>query len=112
MEAVWDVIETAAMSREANLRNVCRQLEQQYVDWARSATHGRHCLAHEWPAIGELGRGSVAGVVVRFVTTRRRSIVVRDSQGTVHGEVKMLPGMAEQLYVLAGGIEDSQDGAQ
>lgn len=105
-QAIWNVIETAAMSQEQNLRNLCRQFEQAYVEWKRPATHGGFRLSTQWPAIGELGRYGVAGVRVSFVTTYKREMEVRDAQGKVIGKVKMLPGMAQELYVLAGTILD------
>jgi hypothetical protein len=35
MLAIWDVNKTAALSPEANLRNVCRQIEDEYITWSR-----------------------------------------------------------------------------
>ncbi len=102
MNAEWNVNTIAEMDEEQNLRNKCRQLEQQYVDWHRDATVNGCRIAHEWPAIGELGRGSVAGWRVKFVTTHRRAIEVIARNGNLIATFKMVPGMARNLYVLAG----------
>src|SRR5947207_1888499 len=102
--AEWNSVVVATMTRDENLRNVCRRLEQKYVEWRHRATHRRACIAHSWPAIGELGRLSVKGQVVTFVTTKRRSIQVKDASGTLCGEVKMQPGLAQNLYEIAARV--------
>jgi hypothetical protein len=102
MNAEWNVNKQSEMSEETNLRNTCRQLEQEYVDWGRKATHGGFRLVREWPAIGELGRYTVNGVRVRFVTTRKRSIQVQTPEGKTVAECAMKPGLARDLYPIAG----------
>lgn len=111
MMPIYDCNIIAEMSREQNLRNLCRRLEYEYVTLARRATHGGYCLSVQWPAIGELGRCGVDGVAVKFVTTRKRTILVQDAQGNTHGEVAMLAGMAVRLYELAGEIVDKGETA-
>ena len=106
MQAEWNVNRIAEMNEEHNLRNLCRQIECQYVDWNRDATHGGYLLTVEWPQIGELGRYAVKGVQVEFVTTRKRSIQVRTPEGEVVGEFGMFPGLAEELYLCAGKVID------
>lgn len=108
MQAIWNVQETANMSREQNLRNLCRQLEQEYIDWHRSMTYKGYRIKRVWPAIGELDNLLGKKDVVHFITTKKRSIQVCDITGTSYGEVRALPGMAEELYILAGMIEDNR----
>ena len=102
--AEWDGNKISTMSEEHNLRNLCRQLEQQYVDWNRDATYDGFRICMEWPAIGELGRYLVDGVRVRFVTTHKRTIEVQLPNGMPVEEFSMVPGLAEALYVCAGGV--------
>ena len=52
MQAVWNAIETKAMSHDENLLNTCRQLEQEYIDWRRPMTHGGSYITRLWPAVG------------------------------------------------------------
>lgn len=101
MIAEWKNNAISTMSAEENLRNVCNQLEQEYVDWRRPAKVRGCRIARQWPAIGELGRYGVKGVVITFVTTHKRSIIVKDQAGMVRGEVRMRIGMAETLYDIA-----------
>jgi hypothetical protein len=101
--AIWNNEETAVMSEEQNLRNFCHQLEQKYVDWGHQATSKGCRVRHELQAIGELGRYLVDGVLVAFVTTRKREVEVQDACGKVIGKVKMQAGMAAKLYALVGG---------
>lgn len=108
MQAEWNAQKIADMSEEANLRNRCRQIEQEYVDWSRNATYKGFCISREWPAIGELGRYTVTGVKVRFMTTKKRTIQVQDNSGKTVCEVPMVKGMAETLYLTAGTIVDSE----
>jgi hypothetical protein len=101
MNAEWNVHAIAAMDAIENLRNACYQLEQQYVDWHHTATHRGCCVSRQWPAIGELGRWQAKGALIEFVTTRKRSILIKDSSGILRGEVVMARGMGEALYKLA-----------
>jgi hypothetical protein len=101
MTAEWNLQAIAAMSPKENLRNTCQQIEQEYVDWRRAATYRGCCGSRQWPAIGELGRWTVGGVVIEFVTTGKRSIAVQDSTGCVRADVPMKAGMAQTLYDIA-----------
>src|SRR5436309_11619121 len=107
MVAQWNVENIAQMGAEDTLRNTCLQLEQEYVEWHRPATHSGCCIVRTWPAIGELGRLTTRGAVLEFVATRKRSIVVRDASGIVKGEVPMKVCMAQALYALAVTIADN-----
>jgi hypothetical protein len=107
--AIWNVTEIAAMNAETNLRNKCRQLEQEYVEWKRPATYRGFLLSHEWPAIGELGRLRAPGVVVCFVTTKKRTVQVQLPDGTVVADCKIKPGLANELYLEAGRIFDASE---
>src|SRR5436309_12305178 len=108
MVAQWNVENIAQMGAEDTLSNACLQLEQEYVEWHRPATHSGCCIVRTWPAIGELGRMTTRGAVLEFVTTRKRSILVRDaSSGVVKGEVPMRVGMAQALYALAVTIAEN-----
>jgi hypothetical protein len=109
MQAEWNVIEISKMNDEQTLRNTCRQLEQQYVDWRRPATYKGSRVSMEFPYIGECGRYTSEGLICRFVTTYRRSIEVQAPDGKVLGEFKMQPGLAKQLYVCAGQLLDTAD---
>lgn len=100
--AIWDVNKQATLSREANLRNVCRQIEDEYVTWGRRVTV---ITQVQWPAIGELGRYTVKGVVVRFIK-HRRSVDVKGIGTEIIGSAPVRPGMASDLYALAGTIAD------
>ena len=107
MVAEWNVENIAQMGAEDNLRNACLQLEQEYVEWHHPATHSGCCIVRTWPAIGDLGRLTTRGAVLEFVTTRKRSIVVRDASGIVKGEVPMKVCMAQALYALAVTIAEN-----
>lgn len=89
------------MSRRDNLHNTCLQLEQTYVVWQRPATYQGCCVSRAWPAIGELRCGLIKDILLYFVTTKKRSIQVRDATGKVHGEVKLVTGMARELFKIA-----------
>ena len=104
MTAEWSGQTIAAMGPEENLRNTCQQLEQQYVEWRHPTTYRGSLVSRQWPAIGELGRLGTSGTVVEFVTTRKRSIAIRDSAGLVRGEVRMQVGMAQTLYDIASTV--------
>lgn len=110
-QAEWNVNRIAEMSKEQNLRNICRQIETQYVDWNRDATVGGFILCIEWPQLGELNRYLVQDVRIRFVTTHKRTIQVQKPDRTVVGEFPMNPGLAAELYICAGQSmdEDSLD---
>src|ERR1700694_5273145 len=101
MPAEWNVENIAQMGAEENLHNTCLQLEQKYVEWHHPAAHSGCGIVRPWPAIGELGRLTTRGTVLEFVTTRKRSIVVRDAAGIVKGEVPIKVCMAQALYALA-----------
>jgi hypothetical protein len=100
--AIWNINETAEMSAESNLRNTCKQIEDEYVTWGRyvSVTCQR-----QWPMIGELGRYHVPGMVLGF-NKHRRYVDVVDSTNKVMGRVHVKPGMAVELYKLAGTVAD------
>ena len=87
--AIWNVIEIGRMTPEHKLRNFCRQLEQQYVEWHRSTTFQGYCISHRCCG-------------VQFVTRRNRHIEVISGNGEGLGTVPISPGMACKLYVLAG----------
>lgn len=89
------------MTPDENLRNMCRQIEQQYVSWRQPATYNGYRIVRDWPAIGELGRYRLHGVQVRFVTTNSRSVEVQSSNGAVLATYPMKPGLAEKLYAAA-----------
>ena len=99
---VWDANQQFEMSREVNLRNLCRKIEDEYITFARSPRK----LSQDWPAIGELGRGSVKGVVCTFVC-HVHYVIVQDAMGNKAGTVLRREGMAVELYKLAGAIEDN-----
>ncbi len=82
MTAEWNAESIAKMGPQENLQNTCLQLEQKYVEWRHPATHSECCIVRTWPAIGELGRLTAQATVLEFVTTRKRSIVVRDAQAS------------------------------
>ncbi len=105
MQAVWNAIETKAMSHDENLLNTCRQLEQEYIDWRRPMTHGGSYITRLWPAVGELDNLSGKLTVVRFITGAKGTIRVYDAQGQPYGVVKAMPGMVGQLYALANLID-------
>lgn len=111
MEAIWNANAVAALSREENLLNLCRRLEQEHVDWKRPCAYRGCPVSTEWPAIGDLERFKVAGVELRFVTTRNRQIRVLDAAGTEHGKVSVQPGMGEWLYLIARTILSPQTAA-
>jgi hypothetical protein len=98
----WNADEQFAMSREVNLRNLCRKIEDEYITFARSPRK----LSQDWPAIGELGRTSVKGVVLTFVC-HVHYVIVQDPMGNKVGTVLRREGMAVELYKLAGVLEDS-----
>jgi hypothetical protein len=100
--AIWNVNETAKMPEETNLRNVCRQIEDEYITWGRFVSE---VTGIQWPAIGELGRYGVEGAVLTFVK-HRRYVDVKDAENKVIGTVPVHPGMARELYALAGTIAD------
>jgi hypothetical protein len=104
MNAEWNAAVITALNAEENLLNTCKQLEQSYVDWRRPAIFQGAGIIRQWPAIGELGRLMIAGCVIEFVTTRKRSILVQDARGLVTGEVPIGAGMAERLYAFAAQI--------
>jgi hypothetical protein len=108
--AEWNINETAAMTEEQNLRNLCRQMEQEYIDWSRSLTYKGFGMVREWPAMGEMGRGTVEGVRVRFLKTRNRTIEVQTpipNPQTI-AIVPVRVGMARVLYAAAGAILDTE----
>jgi hypothetical protein len=107
MAVEWNAHSIAQMGPQENLRNTCLQLEQKYVEWVHPATHSGCCIVRTWPAIGELGRLTTQGTVLEFVTTRKRSIVVRDAAGIVKGEVPMKICMAQILYEIAAAIAEN-----
>ncbi len=107
MTAEWNAERIAEMGPQENLQNTCLQLEQKYVEWRHPATHCGCCIVRTWPAIGELGRLTTQATVLEFVTTRKRSIVVRDAAGFVKGEVPMKVCMAQILYELAVDIAEN-----
>jgi hypothetical protein len=104
MNAEWNAAVITALNAENNLLNTCKQLEQSYVNWRRPATFQGAGIIRQWPAIGELGHLMIAGCVIEFVTTRKRSILVQDARGLVTGEVTIGAGMAERLYAFAAQI--------
>lgn len=108
-QAEWNVNKTAEMGHEKNLRNLCRQLEQAYVEWKRDATVGGCVIVHEWPAIGECGRYTAKDVRIRFVTTKNRTIQVQTPDFRVIGEYNIESGIAQQLYADAGSILDDEE---
>jgi hypothetical protein len=101
--AIWDVNKTAEMTPEANLRNVCRQLEDEYITWSRFVSL---VSGIQWPAIGELGRYSTEGVRITFIK-HRRYVDVMDADRKQIGRVPVHAGMAVDLYVLAGAALDA-----
>jgi hypothetical protein len=107
MAAEWNAESIAQMGPQENLHNTCLQLEQKYVEWRYPATHSGCCIVRTWPAIGELGRLTTQGTILEFVTTRKRSIVVRDGAGIVKGEVPMEVCMAQALYGIAFAIAEN-----
>lgn len=101
MTAEWNIFQIDAMSPDANLLNRCCQMEQEYVDWKRTATYKGSRLSSDWPFVGEMRRLSASEApVVRFVTTYRRQVEVQRPDGFVLGVVPMRVGMADQLYAL------------
>ena len=108
MKAEWDVNATAAFSREENLLNLCRQLEQAHVDWKNPCTYRGASVCIQWPAIGELGRYKVEGVEVQFIRTQNRQIKVLDAAGKVYEIVRVQAGMADRLYLVAKTILAAQ----
>ena len=108
MEAVWNSNAIAAMSREENLLNLCRRFEQEHVDWKRPCTYLGCAVCTQWPAIGELGRYRVEGVELQFVTTHNRRIRVLDATGKEHGRIRVQPGMAARLHLIAQTILSAQ----
>lgn len=112
MIAIWNADRTANMTREDNLLNLCRQFEQQYVDWARACHDAGTGYRVQWPAIGELGRYHVAGVEVEFLTTAQRQVLVIDASGQKQGIVPIRPGMADQLYRTALAVVLAQGGGE
>lgn len=90
------------LSEEANLRNVCRQIEDEYITWGRFVSQ---VCEIQWPAIGELGRYTVAGKVLGFIK-HRSYVAVIDSGHNIIGKVGRKPGMARELYALAGTVAD------
>lgn len=98
MLAIWDSNKTAALSSEANLRNVCRQIEDEYITWSRFVSL---VSGIQWPAIGELGRYTREGARVTFIKHRRYVDVV-DADRKRIGRVTVHTGMASDLYALAG----------
>lgn len=107
MQAEWNVYRIAEMSEEQNLRNLCRQIEQQYVDWNRDATIGGFRICIEWPQFGECNRYTVPDVQVRFVTTHKRTVQVQTPDRKLVEELGMFPGLAECLYICAGQVIDN-----
>ncbi len=105
MLAIWNCNDIARLGREANLRNTCRQIEDEYVTWGRYVSQ---VYQRQWPAIGELGRYSVDGVVLAFVC-HRRYVEVVDAGHVSIGKVQVHPGMAVELYALAGTLADREE---
>ena len=100
--AVWDANAIAELDREANLRNTCRQIEDEYVTWGRYVSQ---VYQRQWPMIGELHRYTVDGVVLAFVC-HRHYVQVVDTGHKAIGKVQVHPGMASELYALAGTLAD------
>lgn len=106
MNAEWNVNKIAEMNHEENLRNTCLQIEEEYVQKKRHATHGGYVISRQWPRLGECNHWIAKDYILAFRTTTKRSIQIVLPSGEVIAEHPMKPGLANELYLEAGRILD------
>jgi hypothetical protein len=98
--AVWNIHEIAAMPDEKRVRNACRQIEQEVVEWGRSlGFQGREV------SYGEQYSGS------KCVTLhcKRRTVQVCIDGVPFAGPIRIVAGAAVTLYVV---IMEARDFAE
>jgi hypothetical protein len=102
MQAIWNIHEIAKMSDEQRVRNACRQIEQECVEWRR--------------ALGFRGRGTSRGE--QWTASKRVSLACNGRNGRqyvqicVDGQptgkrIRVIEGSAVTIYTAIMDARDS-----